>query len=306
MWNCPRCIAYLVQNQPQSYIADFGFVQSPRSYSITEFGEIADKFKSDYFNMPCQSVPLELIEKEFWRLVSSMEDTVAVEYGADLHTNDFGSGFPTRKNPKLLPTDLEYVDHSWNLNNLPILEGSVFKYINTDISGVIVPWDYIGMCFSTFCWHNEDHWSYSINYLHWGDSKHWYGIPGHKAEMFEEAMKSVAPELFKSQPDLLHQLVTICNPNVLEDYGVPISALNQSAGEFVITFPRAYHAGFNAGLNFAEAVSFCFFSFIWLLLTLFFFQTKKGQLCAPGLAKDRSTVHGKLQRTEALPGILAR
>lgn len=97
-----------------------------------------------------------------------------------------------------------------------------------------------------------------INYLHWGESKHWYGIPGQKAELFEEAMRSVAPELFKSQPDLLHQLVTICNPNILEDYGVPISSLNQSAGEFVITFPRAYHAGFNGGLNFAEAVSFGF------------------------------------------------
>lgn len=81
---------------------------------------------------------------------------------------------------------------------------------------------YVGMCFSTFCWHNEDHWSYSINYLHWGEAKTWYGVPGDAAEKFENAMKQAAPELFESQPDLLHQLVTICNPNILMNAGVPV------------------------------------------------------------------------------------
>lgn len=115
---------------------------------------------------------------------------------------------------------------------------------------------YVGMCFATFCWHNEDHWSYSINYLHWGEPKTWYGVPGSSAEAFETTMKAAAPELFQSQPDLLHQLVTIMNPNILMNEGVPVYRTDQCAGEFVITFPRAYHAGFNQGYNFAEAVNF--------------------------------------------------
>lgn len=38
--------------------------------------------------------------------------------------------------------------------------------------------------------------------------------------------------------------------------GVPVYRMDQKAGEFIVTFPRAYHAGFNQGYNFAEAVNF--------------------------------------------------
>lgn len=63
----------------------------------------------------------------------------------------------------------EYANSGWNLNNMPVLEQSVLTHINVDISGMKVPWLYVGMCFSSFCWHIEDHWSYSINFLHWWD-----------------------------------------------------------------------------------------------------------------------------------------
>lgn len=41
-------------------------------------------------------VPTELVEKEFWRLVSTIEEDVTVEYGADIASKEFGSGFPIR------------------------------------------------------------------------------------------------------------------------------------------------------------------------------------------------------------------
>lgn len=56
-----------------------------------------------------------------------------------------------------------------------------------------------------------------------GEPKTWYGAPGYAAEQLENVMKNLAPELFESQPDLLHQLVTIMNPNLLMDHGVPVS-----------------------------------------------------------------------------------
>lgn len=55
-----------------------------------------------------------------------------------------------------------------------------------------------------------------------GEPKTWYGVPGYAAEQLETVMKKLAPELFISQPDLLHQLVTIMNPNTLMTHEVPV------------------------------------------------------------------------------------
>ncbi|XP_054664518.1 lysine-specific demethylase 5C isoform X1 [Grus americana] len=254
IWRCPKCVMAECKRPPEA----FGFEQATREYTLQSFGEMADSFKADYFNMPVHMVPTELVEKEFWRLVNSIEEDVTVEYGADIHSKEFGSGFPISDGKrKLSPEEEEYAGSGWNLNVMPVLKQSVLCHINADISGMKVPWLYVGMVFSAFCWHIEDHWSYSINYLHWGEPKTWYGVPSFAAEHLEEVMKKLTPELFESQPDLLHQLVTLMNPNTLMAHGVPVVRTNQCAGEFVITFPRAYHSGFNQGYNFAEAVNFC-------------------------------------------------
>ena len=192
------------------------------------------------------------IEHEFWRLVENITETVEVEYGADVHSTTHGSGFPTiERNPRD-----PYATDPWNLNIMPYHQESLFRHIKSDISGMTVPWLYVGMVFSTFCWHNEDHYTYSANYQHFGATKTWYGIPAEDVEKFEQAMRDAVPELFETQPDLLFQLVTLLTPDQLKKAGVRVFALDQRAGEFVITFPQAYHAGFNHGFNFNEAVNF--------------------------------------------------
>ncbi|KDQ08859.1 hypothetical protein BOTBODRAFT_148481 [Botryobasidium botryosum FD-172 SS1] len=198
------------------------------------------------------SVSEDDVEHEFWRLVQSPHDTVEVEYGADVHSTTHGSAMPTMETHPLDP----YAKDGWNLNNMPIVSDSLLRFIKSDISGMTVPWTYVGMVFSTFCWHNEDHYTYSINFMHWGETKTWYGIPGEDAEKFEAAIKSEAPDLFEAQPDLLFQLVTLMNPERLRNAGVRVFACNQRPGEFVVTLPQAYHAGFNHGINFNEAVNF--------------------------------------------------
>ena len=250
-WHCPKCLIGT---------GDFGFEEGGH-YSLKQFQDKARMFKDHHFEPKMQYDPIlnkkkavteDDVEREFWRIVESPSEEVEVEYGADIHSTTAGSGFPSiEKNP-----GDPYSTDPWNLNVLPYHSDSLFKHINTDISGMTIPWLYVGMCFSTFCWHNEDHYCYSANYQHFGATKTWYGIPGKDADAFETAMREAVPELFAAQPDLLTQLVTLLPPERLKKAGVNVYAADQRAGQFVITFPQAYHAGFNHGFNFNEAVNF--------------------------------------------------
>ncbi|KAJ4881245.1 Lysine-specific demethylase JMJ18 [Raphanus sativus] len=226
----------------------FGF-NSGSDFTLEEF-ERALYFKDAYFEKKdCPSV--EEVEGEYWRIVEQPTDEVEVYYGADLENRVLGSGFYKKGD---IDID-QYVVSNWNLNNLPRLPGSVLSFEDCDISGVLVPWLYVGMCFSSFCWHVEDHHLYSLNYHHFGEPKVWYGVPGSNATSLEKAMRKHLPDLFEEQPDLLHGLVTQFSPSILKDEGVKVYRVVQNAGEYVLTFPRAYHAGFNCGFNCAEAVN---------------------------------------------------
>ncbi|CAH2034614.1 unnamed protein product [Thlaspi arvense] len=230
----------------------FGF-NSGSDFTLEEFERYALRFKDSYFekNDAKWSPSVEEIEGEYWRIVEQPTDEVEVYYGADLENGVLGSGFYKRSGSEMD----QYTVSGWNLNNLPRLPGSVLSFEDCDISGVLVPWLYVGMCFSSFCWHVEDHHLYSLNFHHFGEPKVWYGVPGSNATKLEKAMRKHLPDLFDEQPDLLHGLVTQFSPSILKDEGVEVYRVVQNSGEYVLTFPRAYHAGFNCGFNCAEAVN---------------------------------------------------
>jgi len=50
--------------------------------------------------------------------------------------------------------------------------------------------------------------------------------------------------------DVLLGKTTLFPPNILLEHGVPVYKAVQKPGEFIITFPRAYHAGFSHGMIF--------------------------------------------------------
>ncbi|KAF9359238.1 hypothetical protein BGX34_008474 [Mortierella sp. NVP85] len=197
-WYCSKC---LVAGD------DYGFEEG-QEHSLNSFQQRCNTFKKTWFEKAGYAdgqVPEDVVEREFWRLVENAHENVEVEYGTDLHSTLHGSGFPTLERH---PID-KYSTHPANLNNIPFLPESLFCHIKTDILGMMVPWLHVGMCFSTFCWHNEDHYAYSIDYMHWGETRTWYGVPASDALKFEDTMRKAVPELFEQQPDLLFHLKAV-------------------------------------------------------------------------------------------------
>ena len=204
----------------------------------------------------------------FWSLVTKNRHSslTTVKYGADIHNELPGqiTGFPTREFiPKNINGDelkdyLKYCDHPMNLTNLPMAHNSLLPLFKRNISGMTIPWIYIGSLFSTFCWHMEDQYTLSANYQHEGDPKVWYSIPESGCTKFNDLLNDMSPDLFIKQPDLLHQLVTLISPydSNFKKSGIPVYKAVQKPNEYIITFPKCYHAGFNTGYNFNEAVNF--------------------------------------------------
>ncbi|MFS7987899.1 putative [histone H3]-dimethyl-L-lysine(36) demethylase [Helianthus anomalus] len=50
---------------------------------------------------------------------------------------------------------------------------------------------YISILFSWFAWHVEDHDLHSLNYMHMGAGKTWYGVPKDVAVAFEDVIQMV-------------------------------------------------------------------------------------------------------------------
>jgi histone demethylase JARID1 len=221
-----------------------------------------------------REMSIESLERDYWSIVQDQTSRQTVDYGNDVDTNEFLSGFPFSKrgrslsdnsiedpDPNFFPrigSDEYYRETYWNLNNIPSAPGSILRYVKAKINGINVPWLYFGCLFSTFCWHNEDNYLYSINYHHRGAPKQWYGVPGTKrdADCLERVFRSFLSKKMKKQPDLLHHITTMISPRLLKQGNVPVYKLLQHAGEFVVTFPRAFHGGFSLGPNVGEAVNF--------------------------------------------------
>lgn len=72
--------------------------------------------------------------------------------GINISSRKFNSGFPVDSSSLQMHENLEYTESGWNLNNTPMLPGSLLLFENSETSTASVPNLFVGMCFSSLCW----------------------------------------------------------------------------------------------------------------------------------------------------------
>uniref|UniRef100_A0A8C3G3G6 [histone H3]-trimethyl-L-lysine(9) demethylase n=1 Tax=Cyclopterus lumpus TaxID=8103 RepID=A0A8C3G3G6_CYCLU len=202
-----------------------------KSMTVREFRKIAnsDKFCSPHYD------DFEELERKYWKNVTFNPPI----YGADVNGSLYG---PDVK--------------EWNICHLNTILDTVECESGITIEGVNTPYLYFGMWKTTFAWHTEDMDLYSINYLHYGKPKSWYCVPPEHGKRLERLAKGFFPGSSQNCEAFLRHKMTLISPSILKKYGIPFEKITQEAGEFMVTFPYAYHAGFNHGFNCAESTNF--------------------------------------------------
>jgi len=201
--------------------------------------------KLNYFEKLCQTsryaTPKHLthnyekLERKYWQNLTSISPI----YGADVSGSFYDS-----------------TQTIWNVTNLGTILDDLQVECGTKIEGVNTTYLYFGMWKATFAWHTEDMDLYSINYLHFGAPKQWYVIPPSYGKHFEKFAALHYPSLARRCPGFLRHKMTLIAPSILAKQSIPYYKMTQFENEFIITFPYAYHSGFNYGFNCAESTNF--------------------------------------------------
>nr|XP_045005346.1 lysine-specific demethylase 4C isoform X1 [Jaculus jaculus] len=202
-----------------------------KAMTVKEFRQLANSSK---YCTP-RYLDYEDLERKYWKNLTF----VAPIYGADINGSIYDEGV-----------------NEWNIAHLNTVLDVVEEECGISIEGVNTPYLYFGMWKTTFAWHTEDMDLYSINYLHFGEPKSWYAIPPEHGKRLERLAQGFFPSSSQGCDAFLRHKMTLISPSVLKKYGIPFDKITQEAGEFMITFPYGYHAGFNHGFNCAESTNF--------------------------------------------------
>lgn len=175
--------------------------QSGERYTFQEFEAKAKGFERSFLRKCSRKgggvSPLE-IESMYWK--ATIDKPFSVEYANDMPGSAFapigsgngGGGGGKRSGGGGRGEAGEGVnlgETAWNMRAVSRAKGSLLRFMKEEIPGVTSPMVYVAMLFSWFAWHVEDHDLHSLNYLHMGAGKTWYGVPREAAVAFEEVVR---------------------------------------------------------------------------------------------------------------------
>ncbi|KAK4436906.1 Lysine-specific demethylase REF6 [Sesamum alatum] len=194
--------------------------QSGEKYTLTEFEAKAKNFEKIYLKKYAKKGLNALeVETVYWN--ATVDKPFQVEYANDMP----GSAFVAHKGcGKKNESTITVGETEWNMRRVSRENLSLLRFMKEEIPGVTSPMVYVAMMFSWFAWHVEDHDLHSLNYLHMGAGKTWYGVPREAAVAFEEVIREhgyggeINPLVTFAT---LGEKTTVMSPEVLLSAGVP-------------------------------------------------------------------------------------
>uniref|UniRef100_A0A3B3BKF4 [histone H3]-trimethyl-L-lysine(9) demethylase n=1 Tax=Oryzias melastigma TaxID=30732 RepID=A0A3B3BKF4_ORYME len=175
------------------------------------------------------------LEKKFWKNLTFNPPL----YGADVRGTLFDPDVP-----------------DWNISRLDSILNAVEGECDDKIKAAQGPNLDFGMWKSAFAWHTEEMDLYSLSYMHYGEPRSWYVVPPEHGRRLEKLAKGFFPGNAQNCEAFLRHKMTLISPTILKKYSIPFEKVIQEAGQFIVTFPFAYHAGFNHGFNCSESTNF--------------------------------------------------
>jgi len=264
---------------PSELCINSKYWQTAATYS--QFGQMAEIFKMEFFGRPASTVTDLLVETEFWQQFSTPGNNLAGFLAEESHYNELCL------NSELQEKNLPAAGYNTSallklVEKEDIVKHCCRKSTHQDVVSNV------SMCFSYSPWQTDANWGYYLSYLHWGDNKTWYVLSGDHVDEFEESFGS----------DSKHGFIS---PQYLTSSGFIVATEVQHAGELVVVFPRTYRAWLSHGFNHSESFSFLPEHWIYVSLNAMEWSKKMQKPCQFSFEEVICDLSTRLKHVELLP-----
>lgn len=158
-------------------------------------------FRSQAIIVP--QIDQEMIENQFW--TEMLERRMIPIYSID-------------NMKSLYPVDWKY----WGIHSLTRNQSILHQSVASPYPGLNTPYLNFGMRFTSFGMHHEDSNLASLNVLHGGYQKVWYGVPSLSTLKLERLVNGAKPRYIMCDNFIRHKSILV-PPSILEKNGIPFS-----------------------------------------------------------------------------------